>query len=336
MVEDSYSEFLKRFNIKEKDFLEYGNKSIIYVPKDIVKREWENLKHRITNNEEVYIRPYGNNGKNSEIFLKFIKEVFNNSNVKLDKSRNSKPKLCLKKYIENELGKEIQNYQVSHIFGMTKNPYMFECPWNIAYIPKIFDPFTGHESNGEWTQKFQDYYLQDVQDKFQEFIEDYNNIMIENNIVDRIESFVNNLKGYNQKQKKTFKKNLLDNFKIIPLTKRGDKVKVSTYKKKIGKFVYDSMKELEKENKKIDEEQLEYLVNPQKSHEYFRTKENLPVLKEYDENNKSRSQHYVDGYQRYKSPNKLIIKLNGKKYMVTKELYEYQRERFNNWFNAQK
>ncbi len=336
MVKDSYSEFLKRFNIKEKDFLEYGKESIIYVPKDIVKEEWKNLKDRIINNKEVYIRPYGNNGKNSKIFLDFIKEVFKNSNIKIDTSRNSRPQLCLKQYTNLERGKNIQNYQVSHIFGMTKNPYMFECPWNIAYIPKLFDPFTGHESNGEWTQKFQDFYLQDVQDKFQEFIEDYNNIMLENNIVDRIESFVNNLKGYNQKQKKTFKENLLDNFKIITITKRGDKIKPSTYKMKIGKFVYDSMKKLEKENKKVDEEQLEYLINPQKSHEYFKTKENLPVLKEYDENNKSCKQHYVDGYQRYRSPSKLTIKLNGKRYMITKELYEYQRKYFNKWFNELK
>ena len=43
---------------------------------------------------------------------------------------------------------------------------------------------------------------------------------------------------------------LLDNFKIIPFTNKGDKVKASTLNKKIGEFVYSLMKELEKRNKR--------------------------------------------------------------------------------------
>ncbi len=335
-MKDSYVEFLKRFNIKEQEFLEYGKESIIYVSKNIAEEEWNKLKDRVINNKEVYIRPYGNNGKNTEIILEFIKEVFNNSNIRVDSSRNNKPHLCIKQYTNLERGKDIQNYQVSHIFGMTKNPYMFECPWNIAYIPKIYDPFTGHESNGEWTSKFQDYYLQDVQKEFKELIEDYNNIMIEINILDKIEYFVNKLKKYDQKQKNKIKEDLLDNFKIIPFTNKGDKVKASTLNKKIGEFVYSLMKELEKGNKRINNEKFEYLINPQKSHEFFKTKENLPVLKEYDINAKSSKQHYVDGYQRYISPRNLLIKLNGKDYMVTKELYEYQRQAFIDWRNGLK
>ena len=60
------------------------------------------------------------------------------------------------------------------------------------------------------------------------------------------------------------------------------------------------------------------------------------VLKEYDINAKSSKQHYVDGYQRYISPRNLLIKLNGKDYMVTKELYEYQRQAFIDWRNGLK
>lgn len=332
-MKDSYIDFLKRFNIKEKDFFEYGRESIIYVEKEIVQKEWDNLKDRITHNKEVYIRPYGNNGRNSQIFIDFIKYVFGNNKIRIDSSRNSKPQICLKKYTNLERGKNIQNYQVSHIFGMTKNPYMFECPWNIAYIPKIFDPFTGHESNGEWTQKFQNYYLNDVQERFQDFIADYNSIIEKCNIKQKVDSFIEGLSGYENKQKIKFKEDLLDNFKTLPLIYKKNKVNASTLKIKIGKFVYSLMEEIEKSNLIINSEMLEYLTNPNKSHEYFKTTTNVPVLKEYNENNKSNKQHYVGEYQRYISPKNKIYILNGRKYMITKELYEYQRKAFIDWRN---
>ena len=37
---------------------------------------------------------------------------------------------------------------------MTKNALTFNAPWNIVYMPKLFDPFTGHESKGDITKKF--------------------------------------------------------------------------------------------------------------------------------------------------------------------------------------
>jgi hypothetical protein len=192
-LKDSYTDFLENFNIKEEDFLEYGRNSIIYVDYDIAQEEWNKLKNRITNNEKVYIRPYGNNGKNSKIFIDFIKFAFGNEHIIIDKNRNARAQNDLKKYTNLERKKDIQNYQVSHIFGRTKNPYMFECPWNIAYIPKIFDPFTGHESNGNWTTKFKNYYIPDVQEKFHNLIEEYNEIIKEKDIINKIDYYVENL-----------------------------------------------------------------------------------------------------------------------------------------------
>ena len=51
--------------------------------------------------------------------------------------------------------KEIINYQVSHIFGKTKNIYAFTAPWNFIYLPKIMDPLTGHEAQGYLKERFQ-------------------------------------------------------------------------------------------------------------------------------------------------------------------------------------
>ncbi|EPE71842.1 TPA: hypothetical protein QB169_001958, partial [Pasteurella multocida] len=65
----------------------------------------------------------------------------------------------------------------SHIFGLTKNPYAFCAPWNIVFIPKILDPFTGHESKGEITEKITAMYRRLMWDKYEDLISDYNKIM---------------------------------------------------------------------------------------------------------------------------------------------------------------
>lgn len=40
------------------------------------------------------------------------------------------------------------------MFGRTKNIYAFTAPWNIVYMPKILDPFTGHEAKGEMVDEY--------------------------------------------------------------------------------------------------------------------------------------------------------------------------------------
>ncbi len=66
------------------------------------------------------------------------------------------------------------NYQISHLFGRTKNPLLFTAPWNIAYIPKYLDPFTGHESQGTTSREFKQIFNRLLSEKFKEYIQDYN------------------------------------------------------------------------------------------------------------------------------------------------------------------
>ena len=213
---DSYKEFLNKFNINEEKFLDYGRKSIIYVNEDEVEKWWNDLKERVVKNKKVYIRGYGNNGQHTKIFLDFIQYAFGNTNIKVDSSRNRYAQTCIKKYTGLARNIDIQNYQVSHIFEMTKNPFMFECPWNLAYIPKIFDPFTGHESNGEWSKKFKKIYLNDVKNKFQKYIDEYNELMEKYKINKKIEKFIEEkLNKYNNKQLIRLKKDLIKNFNLI-------------------------------------------------------------------------------------------------------------------------
>ena len=329
-IQDSYINFLKYFKINKKEFFEYGKKSIIYANSDDIDYFWKDLKYRLYNNQKVYIRSYGNNGVNSKIFVDFIKKVFNNENIEIDKNRNSIPQAYIKKYTQLERKKDIINYQVSHLFERTKNPLMFECPWNIAYIPKIYDPFTGHESNGNWTKEFQEYYLKDAQHKFKKYIDDYNSIIKSLDIEKKISNYIDGLKKYSNNQKNRFKKDLEENFKPIIVSTKTD-IHYSE-KEKIGEFVYYHFKKIEqKYNGKLDTKILEELTNPEISHIKYKMSNNLSVLKEYNENGGNK-QHYLENYQRYKSPHKMLYCFNGKKYMITKELYENQRLAFNELF----
>jgi len=71
----------------------------------------------------------------------------------------------------------IANFQVSHVFGRTKNVYCFTAPWNIVFIPKIIDPLTGHEAKGGFVEEFQSLFRQKVIQTFHDQIQEYNDIM---------------------------------------------------------------------------------------------------------------------------------------------------------------
>ena len=73
--------------------------------------------------------------------------------------------------------KTIRNYQVSHVFGKTKNIYSFTAPWNITFIPKVLDPFTGHEAKGDAITEFTGMFQNHVYKQFHEMIDEYNALM---------------------------------------------------------------------------------------------------------------------------------------------------------------
>jgi hypothetical protein len=117
--------------------------------------------------------------------------MFGNTNVKKDYTNNAEPTKLLKNLTQFSKTRKpekilIVNYQISHLFGKTKNPLLFTCPWNIAYIPKYLDPFTGHETQGEYSKQFKQIILPILKEKFKIYINEYNDI-IRNKITDKIE-----------------------------------------------------------------------------------------------------------------------------------------------------
>lgn len=191
---DSYARFLEHFNISEDTFIKWGIESIIYPPENEVRSEWEKLKYRIFNNEKVYIRGYGRNGHATTLYINLYAELFQNYNVKVDPSNNTAPKKLLESITNNKNNKNYINYQRAHIFGKTKNIFLFEAPWNLCYIPKIFDPFSGHEASGHLPDLFQNLFLKNACDRFSDYILEYNEILNSLDIRNRLNDYCDSLK----------------------------------------------------------------------------------------------------------------------------------------------
>lgn len=186
---DSHYDFMNYFGIKPRALFEWGMEAIIFPEMDVVKEEWENLKNRIFNDERVYIRDYGRNGSGTHLYIDFYNFMLGNAHVKKDSSNNNKPLAKIRKMTGLTRNKDIYNYQVSHIWGRTKNVFLFEAPWNICYTPKIIDPFTGHETKGDLPIEFQELFMKCVQKRYKRFITDYNNIISSYDIADQLDTF---------------------------------------------------------------------------------------------------------------------------------------------------
>jgi hypothetical protein len=181
--------YIKLFEHYPKDQLFEDGLSEIIFPGDklvsgeeLVSSVWADLFHRVLNNEEVWIRGYGQNGKGSNKFQRLYWHLFGNSNVQVDPNNNSEPtkllasltKLSKTVVKDGEQFERIVNYQVGHVFGMTKNPFLFTAPWNIAYVPKYLDPFTGHESKGEYVKEFTHLVKRETIKRYEKHIKEYN------------------------------------------------------------------------------------------------------------------------------------------------------------------
>lgn len=191
-MRDAYDTLFKHIN-KELFFRE-SLEDIIYIGNDNIKLQWQNLKQNIFENQPIYIRGYGRDAQKTQYFITLYKHLFGNENVIKDSTNNAQPTKLIKlntnycKVTEDgKNGKElIRNYQISHLFGRTKNPLLFNCAWNIAYIPKYLDPFTGHETQGNHSSEFKNIILPILEEKFDFYIKDYNKI-VESRILNNID-----------------------------------------------------------------------------------------------------------------------------------------------------
>lgn len=181
-MRDSYLRFFSNGYITKEQFFDFGLNETIYAPDDKVEEEWNILKHNIYNNKKIFIRGFGRDANGTHLFQKLYLYLFGNEKVTKDSTNNAEPTKLIRKttgYSKSKSGKYelIRNYQISHVFGRTKNVFMFMAPWNIVYIPKMLDPFTGHEAKGELIDEYTTLFQKQSFERFERFINEYNGIV---------------------------------------------------------------------------------------------------------------------------------------------------------------
>ncbi|MDO4317593.1 MAG: hypothetical protein Q4C48_05220 [Lachnospiraceae bacterium] len=124
------------------------------------------------------------------MYLELYKYLFHNSHVEKDASNNTQPHRLIRQLTGLKRNYNVYNYQVSHIWGRTKNIFLFEAPWNLCYTPKIIDPFTGHETQGPWGIEYKELFLSRARERYQPFLDDYNELLETLNILPRVQEYL--------------------------------------------------------------------------------------------------------------------------------------------------
>lgn len=184
-MKDAYDRLFARY--PKEEFFKDSIEEVIFVSPDALYKNWEEQKQKLLNNGELYIRGYGRDGTGTHFFLTLYRNLFSNSNIKKDPTNNARPTKVLSELTgyckvirtDNAKKERVQNYQVSHLFGRTKNPLLFTAAWNVAFIPKYLDPFTGHETQGAHRSEFQKMFDAILRARFKDYIEDYNSFIFE-------------------------------------------------------------------------------------------------------------------------------------------------------------
>lgn len=197
-MRDSYERFFSQGYISKDQFFEFGLSETIYAPLDKAESAWKELKNRVHSNQQVFIRGFGRNSNGTHLFQAFYADVLKNNQVTVDPTNNAQPTKLIRDltgYSKTKSSKHepIQNYQISHIFGRTKNVFAFTAPWNIVYMPKMLDPFTGHEAKGSMIDEYQKLFREQGYKHFKHLIDDFNRIMTEPSLITSIETYISRL-----------------------------------------------------------------------------------------------------------------------------------------------
>lgn len=197
-MRDSYERFFSEGYITKQQFFDFGLKETIYSPLDRAEEYWQIIKNNALNNKAVYMRGFGRNSNGTHLFQSFYAETIKNCNVRVDPTNNSAPTKVIRDLTGYSKAKSnrhepIRNYQVSHVFGRTKNIFAFTAPWNIVYTPKMLDPLTGHEAKGEFSDEYQKLFQQQGFQKFEMLINDFNNIITDERLLSSIDEYLSAL-----------------------------------------------------------------------------------------------------------------------------------------------
>jgi len=175
---DSYKVILDKIGVSFDALIECGLEACIFLNSETVTAEWEILKKEISNGK-IIVRGCGKHKDSQAIVNDFYRYSFGAQCQILPDPTNNKYPSKYWNLFEKQVGDNLSNYQVSHVWGKTKNPYSFMGLWNIVLVPKLVDPFTGHESSGDMTVKFQTGFIRQAKIKYEKIVNEYNAITVE-------------------------------------------------------------------------------------------------------------------------------------------------------------
>lgn len=170
-MNDAYHRFLTHFRISVDELIQFGLSETVFPDATLVDRQWDECKRKLDRREDHWIRGYGRDALGTKLYERFYQILLGLRVIK-DPNNNYHPKRMLERVTRNST-KSMTNYQVSHIFGRTKNPVLFTAPWNIVWKPKVLDPFTGHETTGQLRDAYIKSYHEHVRVRYQKYLEDY-------------------------------------------------------------------------------------------------------------------------------------------------------------------
>lgn len=228
-MSDSYDMFLETFNIDRKDIIKFGLEKSIYIKDEVANKNWNELKNKINKREKIYIRGYGRDAKGTFIFSNLYKYVYGIEIIK-DPTNNSKPQKLIQDLTGLKRNRDIHNYQVSHVFGRTKNPYCFLAPWNIVYVPKVIDPFTGHESKGKLSDIYKFEFKNYVYEKYKDMILEFNEMMSIPDTLDKVKEYTELLKNVEVYEEYFKCSTVLKNYYGDSIEKKFNKIKMDIIK----------------------------------------------------------------------------------------------------------
>jgi len=172
---DGYEQFFKIFSKEE--FITFGLDNVISADVSGAAAGWGELVRKVNEKKSgLHVRNFGRAGGRNHHLSALYTDIFGIT-IEYDKSNNSQPTKVIHELTGHRKNKSIFNYQVSHVFGRTKNVFCFTAPWNIVFLPKIVDPLSGHEAKGDAASEFISRFQKLIFEKFEAQIFDFNKRM---------------------------------------------------------------------------------------------------------------------------------------------------------------
>ncbi|MDF1881507.1 hypothetical protein JHD50_09370 [Sulfurimonas sp. MAG313] len=190
-MRDAYEALIPGYISKE-EFFRFGLEQTIYISDEKVKMGWEALKKKLKDNKPLFMRG-SKDAAHNQMYYEFYARVLRNEQAKRDPSNSQTPTKMMEELSGLKKSKDLKNYQLSTIFGRSKNVLCFNAPWNFAYTPNILDPLLGVDARGPLAQEFKKVFQAQAYKKFKPYIEEFNTMMTDNHFLRETDEYLHDL-----------------------------------------------------------------------------------------------------------------------------------------------